>query len=54
MLASGTLGRFVADLGAYTVRSGRWWVPLVVVLLLAAAVMSTAQVVVPVATYTLF
>ncbi len=41
--------------GAYTVRSGRWWVPLVVVVwLLAALLVGTAKVVVPTAVYTLF
>jgi hypothetical protein len=43
------------DLGAYTVRSGRWWLPLLLVTLgvvLAAA--AATQAVVPTAVYTLF
>ena len=49
------LGRFVGDLGSYAVRSGRWWVPVVTVLLVVAAlVVTAAKVVVPTVVYTLF
>jgi hypothetical protein len=43
------------DLCLYAIRSGRWWVPLVIVVLVVASVLvATAKAVVPVATYTLF
>jgi hypothetical protein len=45
----------VRDLGAYTLRTGRWWIPLLFVALVAAiAVASATQTAVPVAVYTLF
>lgn len=48
-------GRLVGDLTVYATRSGRWWVPAVIlVLVLAAFVVAAAQVVVPTVIYTLF
>ena len=45
----------VRDLVAYTVRTGRWWVPVLFVALAIAVALATAtQTVVPVAVYTLF
>jgi hypothetical protein len=47
--------RFAADLGTFVVRSGRWWIALLIVVLVVAVVLSaTAKAVVPVVTYTLF
>ncbi len=47
--------RFLVDLWVFAFRSGRWWVSLLVVVLVAATVLSsTAHVAVPVVTYTLF
>ncbi len=47
--------RAVGDLGLYAVRSGRWWVPAVVVVLgIAGLIAVTVKVVVPTAVYTLF
>ena len=41
--------------GRYTVRSGRWWIPvMVLVWSLAALLIITAKAVVPYAVYTLF
>ncbi|QXC62426.1 hypothetical protein KSP35_06390 [Aquihabitans sp. G128] len=55
MLAIRHAGRFLVDLGAFAVRSGRWWIPvLILVLVVATALSSTAHVAVPVVTYTLF
>lgn len=49
------LGLLACALALYTVRSGRWWVPaLVLVWGLAALFVMTAKVVVPTAVYTLF
>lgn len=48
-------GRFMSDLGAYGVRTGRWWMPVVAVLLVAVAgLIAAAKVVVPTVVYTLF
>lgn len=48
-------GRLGADLFTYTFRSGRWWLPLLVVsLAVAATVVTVAKVVVPTIVYTLF
>lgn len=45
----------IRDLGLYAWRSGRWWVPaLVVAFALVVVLAVTAKVVVPVAVYTLF
>lgn len=45
----------VRDLVWYTLRSGRWWVPLLlIVLALVVALAAAAQTVVPTAVYTLF
>lgn len=45
----------VRDLGAYVVRTGRWWIPLVIVLLsVTAIVVATTKVVVPTAVYVFF
>lgn len=47
--------RLVGDLGVYALRTGRWWMPVVVLLLVVTAlVVVTAKVVVPTAVYTLF
>lgn len=47
--------RFTADLALFVLRSGRWWLPVLVVAFLVAAVaMSTTQAVLPVVAYTLF
>ena len=49
------LGRNVSDLLAYGWRTGRWWMPIVTVLLVVVAVLVAAvKVVVPTAVYTLF
>lgn len=49
------LGRFLSDLAAYGWRTGRWWVPVVTVLLVVVAFLVAAvKVVVPTAVYTLF
>jgi hypothetical protein len=54
-LAIRHLARAGAGLVGYTVHSGQWWMPLVVVLLvLIGLTAGTAQVVVPTLTYTLF
>jgi len=46
------LGR---ELATYTMRSGRWWVPVVLVVLSAATIVAvTTKAVVPVAVYALF
>ena len=48
-------GTFAADLSRYTLRTGRWWFPVVLVLLAVGAVVAlTAKVVVPTAVYVLF
>ncbi|WP_426574215.1 DUF5989 family protein [Aquihabitans sp. McL0605] len=48
-------GRFVTDLWLHAARSGRWWVPVVIVMIMVATVVAaTAKVVVPTAMYTLF
>ncbi len=47
--------RTVTDLGLYGWRTGRWWLPVLVVLLaVTAAVVGTVQTVVPTVVYTLF
>ena len=47
--------RGLRDLGTYAVRSGRWWMPaLVVVLAVVTVVVAVAKVVVPTVVYTLF
>lgn len=47
--------RLGSDLGLYAVRSGRWWVPCVIVLLIVVSVVvATAKVIVPTVVYTLF
>ena len=47
--------RTLSDLGFYTVRTGRWWVPLLMILLAVTATLVTAaKVVVPTVVYTLF
>lgn len=47
--------RLASDLVAYGWRTGRWWVPaLTLVLLAAAAVLATTQAVAPTLVYTLF
>lgn len=49
------LSRFTLDLALYALRTGRWWMPLVTVLLVVVAVVVAAtKVVVPTAVYTLF
>lgn len=49
------IGRLVRDLVLYTVRTGRWWFPaLIVVLAVTAVVVTAAKVVVPTVVYTLF
>lgn len=49
------LSRFLLDLSRYTVRTGMWWFPVVVVVLgVGAVVAATAKVVVPTAVYVLF
>lgn len=48
-------GRFMSDLIVYGWRTGRWWMPVVTVLLVLVAVLVAAvKVVVPTAVYTLF
>lgn len=48
-------GVLVADLSRYSVRTGRWWFPVVVVLLaVGALVAATVKVVVPTAVYVMF
>gem|GEM_PF-4786653 len=48
-------GTFTADLVSYTVRTGRWWFPIVLVTLaIGAVVATTAKVVVPTVVYVLF
>ena len=48
-------GTFAADLSRYTLRTGRWWFPVVVLLLAVGAVVAlTAKVVVPTVVYVLF
>jgi len=51
-----TYGRWaVGDLARYVGRTGRWWFPLVVVILaITVAVIAAGQAVVPTAVYTLF
>lgn len=45
----------VRSLLLYTVRSGRWWVPLLAAIwVVVALLVATAKVVVPTAVYTLF
>ena len=47
--------RFVIDLVAYGWRTGRWWMPIVtVLLLLVTLLLATVKVVVPTTVYTLF
>ncbi len=48
-------GRAVADLARYAVRTGHWWMPLLVVVLTVATIAAAVtQTVVPTAVYTLF
>lgn len=48
-------GRAVADLGGYMVRSGRWWIALLIpVLTVAAVVVATVKVAVPSVVYAFF
>ena len=48
------LGRLAGDVGRYAVVNRSWWlVPLVVVLAVVGLVVTTTQVVVPAAVYTL-
>jgi hypothetical protein len=48
------LGRSVAGLVLYGSRSGRWWMPLLVVVLVVASILiATVKTVVPVTVYTL-
>lgn len=48
-------GAFAADLSRYTVRTGRWWFPVVVLTLaVGALVAATVKVVVPTVVYVLF
>lgn len=55
MLALRHAGRTAVDLVLYAVRSGRWWMPvLLIVIIVASLVAATAKVVVPTAMYTLF
>lgn len=55
MIALRHTGAMIRALFLYTVRSGRWWVPvLLLVWGLAALFVLTAKVVVPTAVYTLF
>ena len=47
--------RMIGDLVYFGVRSGRWWMPVVTIMLaLAAAVAATVQVVVPSTVYVFF
>lgn len=47
--------RFVTDLWTYAVRTGRWWVPVVtVVLAVAALLVAFVKVAVPTAVYLFF
>ena len=46
---------FAGDLSRYTVRTGRWWFPLVLVVLAAGAVVAAVvKVAVPTVVYVLF
>jgi hypothetical protein len=47
--------RFASDLTAYGRRTGRWWVGCLIIVVIAAALLATvtAEVVVPIAVYTL-
>ena len=48
-------GRSFRDLVMYTVRTGKWWFPvLIVVLAVTATVVTAAKVIVPTVVYTLF
>ena len=47
--------RAAADLGRYAARTGRWWLPLVVVVLMVGSiVVLMTKVAVPAVVYTLF
>lgn len=47
--------RFVSDLGGYMVRSGRWWVALLIpVLTVAAVAVAAVKVAVPSVVYAFF
>ena len=49
------LGSMAIDVVRHAVRSGNWWLPIVIVLLAVAAVVAaTAKVVVPTTVYVLF
>lgn len=49
------VGRLVSDLGWYVVRTGRWWVPLLIVAMAVAAVIAlVVKAAVPTAVYVLF
>lgn len=55
MLLARHLLRFLADLSLFTVRSGRWWISLIIVVLIVATAFSlTVKTAVPIVTYTLF
>ncbi|MFN8016892.1 MAG: DUF5989 family protein [Acidimicrobiales bacterium] len=55
MLVIRHIGRAVRDLAAYVVRTGRWWMPLLLILLaITSVVVTAAKVVVPTVVYTLF
>jgi hypothetical protein len=55
MLALRHAGLAVRDAIAYVARTGRWWMPLLVlVLAIVATVVTVAKVVVPTVVYTLF
>jgi hypothetical protein len=55
MLLLRHLGAMLAGLGRYTVRSGRWWVPVLAAVWIAAAVLVViSKAVVPTAVYALF
>jgi hypothetical protein len=49
------LWRFTCDLTRYTLRTGRWWFPLAIVILaVGAAVAAVVKAAVPTAVYVLF
>ncbi len=55
MRAIRAAARTMGDLGVYGWRTGRWWLPVLVVLLaVTAAVVGVVQAAVPTVVYTLF
>ena len=55
MLIARHIGLALRDLVMYVVRTGKWWLPvLIVVLAITATVVTVAKVVVPTVVYTLF